>query len=53
MAAGKADLAVDYQPQLQIQVAEDLPLTRVGTLVATPLNSLIVLEKVQLKALPI
>lgn len=51
MAAGKADLAVDYQPQLQIQVAEDLPLTRVGTLVATPLNSLIVLEKSAIKSL--
>ncbi|MCL7767174.1 ABC transporter substrate-binding protein [Pasteurella multocida] len=51
VAAGKADLAVDYQPQLQIQVAEDLPLTRVGTLVATPLNSLIVLEKSAIKSL--
>ncbi|HII3745913.1 TPA: ABC transporter substrate-binding protein [Pasteurella multocida] len=51
VAAGKADLEVDYQPQLQIQVAEDLPLTRVGTLVATPLNSLIVLEKSAIKSL--
>lgn len=51
VAAGKADLAVDYQPQLQIQVAEDLPLTRVGTLVATPLNTLIVLEKSDIKTL--
>ncbi|MGC7559985.1 ABC transporter substrate-binding protein [Pasteurella sp. PK-2025] len=51
VAAGKADLAVDYQPQLQIQVAEALPLIRVGTLVATPLNSLIVLEKSEIKSL--
>ncbi|MDP9500046.1 ABC transporter substrate-binding protein [Bisgaard Taxon 45] len=51
VAAGKADLAVDYQPQLQIQVAEDLPLIRVGTLVATPLNSLIVLEHSEIKSL--
>jgi len=43
VAAGKADLAVSYQPQLHIQVAEGLPLVRVGTLVATPLNSLVVL----------
>lgn len=43
VAAGKADLAVSYQPQLHIQVAEGLPLMRVGTLVATPLNSLVVL----------
>jgi len=41
-AAGKADLAVSYQPQLHLQVHEGLPLTRVGTLVATPLNCLLV-----------
>lgn len=44
VAAGKADLAVDYQPQLQQQVAQGLPLSRIGTLVATPLNSLVVLD---------
>ncbi len=43
VAAGKADLAVSYQPQLHLQVAEGLPLVRIGTLVATPLNSLVVL----------
>jgi putative hydroxymethylpyrimidine transport system substrate-binding protein len=42
VAAGKADLAISYQPQLHIQVAEGLPLTRVATLVATPLNTLLV-----------
>lgn len=44
VAAGKADLAVSYQPQLHMQVAAGLPLVRVGTLVATPLNSLVVLD---------
>ena len=44
VAAGKADLAVTYQPQLHLQVAEGLPLVRVATLVATPLNSLVVLK---------
>jgi len=44
VAAGKADLAVSYQPQLHIQAAEGLPLTRVATLVATPLNTLLVLK---------
>jgi putative hydroxymethylpyrimidine transport system substrate-binding protein len=44
VAAGKADLAVSYQPQLHLQVAQGLPLVRVGTLVATPLNSLVVLD---------
>ncbi|MBB95011.1 MAG: ABC transporter ATP-binding protein [Rhodobacteraceae bacterium] len=43
-AAGKADLAISYQPQLHLQVAEGLPLIRVGTLVATPLNCLLVLD---------
>lgn len=44
VAAGKADMAVNYQPQLHMQVSEGLPLVRIGTLVSTPLNSLVVLE---------
>jgi len=44
VAAGQADLAVSYQPQLHLQVAEGLPLVRVGTLVASPLNCLLALE---------
>jgi putative hydroxymethylpyrimidine transport system substrate-binding protein len=43
VAARQADLALSYQPQLHLQVAQGLPLVRVGTLVATPLNSLVVL----------
>jgi putative hydroxymethylpyrimidine transport system substrate-binding protein len=43
VAAGHADLAVSYQPQLHLQVAEGLPLRRIATLVATPLKSLVVL----------
>lgn len=43
VAAGKADLAISYQPQLHLQVHEGLPLIRVGTLVATPLNCLLTL----------
>ena len=43
VAAGRAELAISYQPQLHLQVAEGLPLVRVGTLVATPLNCLLVL----------
>ena len=43
VAAGKADVAVSYQPQLHLQVEAGLPLTRIGTLVATPLNSVVVL----------
>ena len=44
VAAGKADLAISYQPQLHLLVHEGLPLVRVGTLIATPLNCLLVLE---------
>ncbi|GAB4365856.1 MAG: ABC transporter substrate-binding protein [Kiloniellaceae bacterium] len=51
VAAGKADLAVSYQPQLHLQVHEGLPLTRVGTLVATPLNCLLVLRDGPVKSL--
>jgi putative hydroxymethylpyrimidine transport system substrate-binding protein len=51
VAAGKADLAVSYQPQLHLQVHEGLPLKRVGTLVATPLNCLLVLRDGPVKTL--
>lgn len=44
VAAGQADLAISYQPQLHLQIHEGLPLQRVGTLVATPLSCLLVLE---------
>ena len=44
VAAGKADIAITYQPQLHVQVSQGLPLSRFGTLVSTPLNSLVVLE---------
>ncbi|MGI9353017.1 MAG: ABC transporter substrate-binding protein [Rhizobiaceae bacterium] len=49
VAAGKADLAISYQPQIHLQVAEGLPLIRVGTLVSTPLNCLLVLEEGPIK----
>jgi putative hydroxymethylpyrimidine transport system substrate-binding protein len=51
VAAGKADLAVSYQPQLHIQVDQGLPLVRIATLVATPLNALVVLADGPIKTL--
>ena len=51
VAAGQADIAISYQPQLHLQIAEGLPLVRVGTLVATPLNCLLVLEDGPIKTL--
>lgn len=51
VAAGKFDIAVSYQPQLHLQVAEGLPLRRIATLVATPLNALVVLDSGPIKSL--
>ncbi len=51
VAAGRADIAVSYQPQLHLQVQEGLPLSRIGTLVATPLNTLVVLEDGPIEAI--
>ncbi|MGQ9371748.1 ABC transporter substrate-binding protein [Azospirillum sp. A39] len=51
VAAGKADLAISYQPQLHMHVDQELPLVRVGTLVDTPLNSLVVLADGPVKTL--
>ncbi len=48
-AAKKIDLAISYQPQLHMQVDQGLPLIRVGTLVATPLNCLLVLQDGDIK----
>jgi putative hydroxymethylpyrimidine transport system substrate-binding protein len=44
VAAGQGDIAVSYQPQLHLQVEAGLPLVRIGTLVATPLNALVALR---------
>ena len=51
VAAGKADLAVSYQHQHQIQVDQGLPLVRIATLVATPLNSLVVMADGDIKSI--
>jgi len=51
VAAGKADIAVSYQPQLHLQAARGLPLVRIGTLVSTPLNALVVLKEGPVKSI--
>ena len=51
VAAGKGDLAVSYQPQLHMQAASGLPLVRIATLVATPLNTIVVLEDSPIRTL--
>lgn len=50
-AAGKVNLAVSYQPQLHIHVNAGLPIKRIATLVAAPLNSLVVLKDGPVKTL--
>ena len=51
VAAGKADVAVTYQPDLMLEIKEGLPLKRFGTLISTPLNCLIVLKNGPIKTL--
>ncbi|MCC6920914.1 MAG: ABC transporter substrate-binding protein [Alphaproteobacteria bacterium] len=43
VAAGQADIAITYQPQLTMQVDQGLPLARIGVLIDTPLNMLLAL----------
>ena len=51
VAAGEGDIAITYQPSLYQQAAEGLPVTRIGTLVATPLNSLVALKGGEIETL--
>lgn len=51
VAAGRADLALSYQPQLILLVEQGLPLKRVATLIDTPLNSLAVLADGPIRSL--
>ncbi|WP_348272702.1 ABC transporter substrate-binding protein [Pannonibacter tanglangensis] len=51
VAAGQGDIAVSYQPTLHAQIDEGLPLAWIGTLIETPLNSLIVLEDGPIRSL--
>lgn len=51
VAAGRADIGISYQPELHLQVEAGLPLARIGTLVATPLNTVIALRDGPIKSL--
>lgn len=50
VAAGKADLAITYQPQLMMQVDQGLPLVRIGSLVDKPLDCLVTLSASGIKS---
>lgn len=45
VAARQADLAITYQPQVHFFADEGLPLVRVGTLINSPLNTVIAPDK--------
>jgi len=42
VASEQADIALSYQPQFMLAVDQGLPLVRIATLIATPLNALLV-----------
>lgn len=42
VASGEADLAISYQQQVHLDVHADIPVVRVGTLVDSPLNCLMI-----------
>jgi len=51
VAAKQGDIAVSYQPDHMLALKEGLPLVRFGTLVETPLNTVMVLEAGPIKTL--
>lgn len=51
VAAKKADIAISYQPQLYMLADEGLPVVRVGTLVNTPLNTVLALGGGEIKTI--
>jgi putative hydroxymethylpyrimidine transport system substrate-binding protein len=51
VAAAQAELGIDYQPELYLQVANGLPLVRVGTLIDSPLRVIATLETSDVKTL--
>lgn len=50
VAAGRADVAISYQPQLHLNVHQGMKLVRVGTLVSTPLTCLVTLADGPIKS---
>lgn len=51
VAAGQGDVALTYQPNYVLDVAQGLPLQRVGTSIATPLNTIMVLADGPIRSL--
>jgi putative hydroxymethylpyrimidine transport system substrate-binding protein len=51
VAAGKADVAISYQPDMMLQIKQGVPVVRFGTLIDSPLNCLIALKDGPVKSL--
>jgi putative hydroxymethylpyrimidine transport system substrate-binding protein len=51
IAAGQGDIGVSYQPSFTRAVKNNIPVVRIGTLIATPLNTLTVLADGPIKTL--
>jgi putative hydroxymethylpyrimidine transport system substrate-binding protein len=51
VAAKQADIAISYQPDHMLALKEGLPLVRFGTLIETPLNTVMVLQDGPIKTL--
>ena len=51
VAAGQGDIALTYQPNFYLDVAAGLPIQRVGTSIATPLNTVMVLANGPIRSL--
>lgn len=51
VAAQKADIGIDYQPELYLQVANGLPLVRIGTLIDSPLRVVATLQNGDIKTM--
>ena len=51
VAAGQGDIALTYEPNYMLDIAAGLPIQRVGTSIATPLNTVMVLAEGPIKTL--
>jgi putative hydroxymethylpyrimidine transport system substrate-binding protein len=51
VAAGKADIAITYQPEFLEQVDQGLPLIMIGTLINKPLTCLVVMKNSAIKSI--
>ena len=51
VAAGKADIAITYEPQFIEQVSQGLPLIRIATLIDKPLDCMAVLKNSSIKTI--